>query len=73
MTLAQINAKIRSEVSEHITLTRDEGYHTLTYDEGPVLDEYIVPTPFTKDLSTADWIDEARFLLAGVTARKEEN
>lgn len=63
MTLAQINKKIRAEVSEHITLTRDEGYHTLTYDDGDTFNEYTVYTPYTSDLLPSDWVEEARFAM----------
>lgn len=55
-----INARIHSDISPDITLTKDEGYHTLTFDNGPGFGERTVMVPYTSDFTLTRWLAEAR-------------
>jgi hypothetical protein len=61
--LAYINKVIQQyHRLPHITLTRDEGYHTLTYDtldEGGIYEERTVMVPYTNDLTLGAWVNGA--------------
>lgn len=63
---AHINQQLFKKVDINITLTRDEGYHTLTYDDGERYEARTVMTPYTKDFSVARWLEEARDFLQDV-------
>lgn len=58
--LGGINARIHSDISPYITLTKDEDYHTLTFDNGPGFGERTIPVPYTTDLAFSQWMAEAR-------------
>jgi hypothetical protein len=58
--LAYINKVIQQyHRLPHITLTRDEGYHTLTYDDGVVVEERTVMVPYTNDQVLGRWVNDA--------------
>lgn len=57
--LAYANKVIRTHRLAHLTLTRDEGYHTLTYDDGVVHEERTVMVPYTNDLTLGAWVNDA--------------
>ena len=58
--LAYINKVIRQyHRLPHITLTRDGGYHTLTYDDGVVFEQRTIMVPYTSDLKLGDWASDA--------------
>jgi hypothetical protein len=58
--LAYINKVIQQyHRLPHITLTRDEGYHTLTYDDGVVIEERTIMIPYTSHDTLGSWVREA--------------
>ena len=58
--LAYINKVIQQyHRLPHITLTRDEGYHTLTYDDGVVVEERTVMVPYPNDQVLGRWVNDA--------------
>lgn len=58
--LAYINKVIQQyHRLPHITLTRDEGYHTLTYDDGVVVEERTIMIPYTSHDTLGSWVREA--------------
>lgn len=58
--ISGINARIASDISTDIKLTKDEGYHTLTYDDGIGFGERTVMVPYTSDMTLTKWLQEAR-------------
>ncbi len=58
--IAYINKVIqRYHRLPHITLTRDEGYHTLTYDDGDIVEERTIMEPYTSYRRLGEWVRDA--------------
>ena len=55
-----INERIHADISPYITLTKDEGYRTLTFDWNHVSEERVIMTPYTSDMTLTKWLIEAR-------------
>lgn len=63
-TLKQINDRIARDVSPEVELVRGDGYHYFVFDNGEVFETRSIMTPYTKDQSAFQWMEDARHFAA---------